>query len=44
MGCVLESGGEHGIAECFFVVEAWRGSDKGKSRDVVMVNARDFWN
>lgn len=43
-GLWWESGGEHGIAECFFVVEGWRGFDEGKSRGVVMVSAHSFWN
>jgi len=38
-GLWWESGGEHGIAECFFVVEGWKGFDEGTKRGVIKVSA-----
>jgi len=37
-GLWWESGGEHGVAECFFVVEGWKGFDEGSRRGCIKVN------
>lgn len=38
-----DSGGEHGLVECFYVVEGWRGFDEGTSQGVVKVRANIYF-
>ncbi|KAN0089736.1 hypothetical protein V8E51_019996 [Hyaloscypha variabilis] len=38
-GLWWESGGEHGVAECFFVVEGWKGFDEGSRRGCIKIKA-----